>query len=151
VLDVNLTGAFVTCQELGKPARRAGPGRPVILSSSLVRPARRQANAAYSASKFGMSPDAVPGRRAGAHGITANAVCPGQVDTPMLQQLFVDRAASSGRTPDEVRQDLLDTIPLGRLAPPEEIADVYVYLASSLSSYVTAQSLVVDGGCQVGW
>jgi len=85
------------------------------------------------------------------HAITVNAVCPGQVDTPMLQQLMVNRAASTGRSTDDVRRGLLDTIPLGRLGPPEEIADVYVYLASALSSHVTAQSLVVDGGCQVGW
>jgi NAD(P)-dependent dehydrogenase (short-subunit alcohol dehydrogenase family) len=152
VLDVNLTGTFLTCRELGRQLVEQGRGGRIIVSSSLFGTRGGRGNGAYSASKFGMvglvqslAAELAP------HGITANAVCPGQVDTPMLQQLFVDRAASSGRSPEDVRQDLLDTIPLGRLAPPEEIADVYVYLASSLSSYVTAQSLVVDGGCQVGW
>ena len=152
VLDVNLTGTFLTCRELGRQLVEQGRGGRIIVSSSLFGVRGGRGNGAYSASKFGMiglvqslAAELAP------HGITANAVCPGQVDTPMLQQLFTDRAASTGRSPDEVRQDLLDTIPLGRLAPPQEIADVYVYLASSLSSYVTAQSLVVDGGCQVGW
>lgn len=152
VLDVNLTGTFLTCRELGRQLVEQGRGGRVIVSSSLFGVRGGKGNGAYSASKFGMiglmqslAAELAP------HAVTVNAVCPGQVDTPMLEQLFVDRAASTGRTPDEVRQDLLDTIPLGRLAPPEEIADAYVYLASSLSSYVTAQSLVVDGGCQVGW
>lgn len=152
VLDVNLTGTFLTCRELGAQLVEQGRGGRVIVSSSLFGLRGGRGNGAYSASKFGMlglmqslAAELAP------HAITVNAVCPGQVDTPMLQQLFVDRAASSGRSPDEVRQGLLDTIPLGRLGPPEEIADAYVYLASALSSYVTAQSLVVDGGCQVGW
>ncbi len=152
VLDVNLTGAFLTCRELGQQLVEQGRGGRIIVSSSLFGVRGGRGNGAYSASKFGMiglvqslAAELAP------HGITANAVCPGQVDTPMLSQLFVDRAASSGRAPEEVRQDLLDTIPLGRLASPEEIADVYVYLASALSAYVTAQSLVADGGCQVGW
>ena len=152
VLDVNLTGAFVTCQELGKQLVEQGRGGRIILSSSLFGLRGGKENAAYSASKFGMiglmqclAAELAP------QAITVNAVCPGQVDTPMMQQLFADRAALSGRTPSDVEGDVLSTIPLRRLASPDEIADVYVYLASSLSSYVTAQSLVVDGGCQVGW
>ena len=152
VIDINLTGTFLTCRELGAQLVEQGRGGRIIASSSLFGVRGGRGNGAYSASKFGMiglvqslAAELAP------YAITVNAVCPGQVDTPMLQQLFVDRASSSGRSPQEVRQGLLDTIPLGRLAPPAEIADVYVYLASSLSSYVTAQSLVVDGGCQVGW
>jgi NAD(P)-dependent dehydrogenase (short-subunit alcohol dehydrogenase family) len=152
VLDVNLTGAFVTCQELGRQLVEQGRGGRIILSSSLFGLRGGKQNAAYSASKFGMiglmqclAAELAP------QGITVNAVCPGQVDTPMIRQLFEDRAALSGRSPADVEGDILSTIPLGRLAGPQEIADVYVYLASSLSSYVTAQSLVVDGGCQVGW
>ncbi len=152
VLDVNLTGTFLTCRELGQQLVDQGEGGRVVLSSSLFGTRGGRDNSAYSASKFGMiglmqclAAELAP------HAVTVNAVCPGQVDTPMMQQLLADRAASTGRSADEVRAGLLSTIPLGRLAPPEEIADVYVYLASSLSSYVTAQSLVVDGGCQVGW
>jgi len=152
LLNVNLTGAFLTCREFGEQLVQQGRGGRIILSSSLFGVRGGRGNGAYSASKFGMiglmqclAAELAP------HAITVNGVCPGQVDTPMLRQMLVDRATSTGRSPDDVRQGLLDTIPLGRLAPPEEIADVYVYLASALSSYVTAQSLVVDGGCQVGW
>jgi NAD(P)-dependent dehydrogenase (short-subunit alcohol dehydrogenase family) len=152
VLDVNLTGTFLTCTVLGRQLVEQGEGGRIVLSSSLFGTRGGRDNSAYSASKFGMiglmqclAAELAP------HGVTVNAVCPGQVDTPMMTQLLTERAASTGRPEPDVRADLLRTIPMGRLAPPDEIADAYVYLASSLSSYVTGQSLVVDGGCQVGW
>lgn len=151
VLDVNLTGAFLTCRVFGARLVEQGRGGRLVLSSSLFGLRGGRENAAYSASKFGMvglvqclAAELAP------HAITVNAVCPGQVDTPMMQQLFVDRAALTGRTPGAVEADLVGRIPLGRLAPPREVADVYLWLASSLSAYVTAQSIVVDGGWQVG-
>jgi NAD(P)-dependent dehydrogenase (short-subunit alcohol dehydrogenase family) len=67
----------------------------------------------------------------------------------MMQQLFVDRAALTGSTPEAVEARMLSRIPLGRMADPDEVADVYVYLASELSRYVTGQSLIVDGGYQL--
>lgn len=83
------------------------------------------------------------------HAITVNAVAPGQVDTPMLDQLFADRAARTGTNPETVRDWLLGHIPLGRLARPNKIADAFVFLASDPSAYVTGQTLVVDGGWQM--
>jgi NAD(P)-dependent dehydrogenase (short-subunit alcohol dehydrogenase family) len=150
VLDVNLTGAFLTCRTYGRVLVDQGRGGRVIVSSSLFGLRGGVENAAYSASKFGLvgltqclAAELAP------HGITVNAVCPGQVATPMMQQLFEERAALTGRTPDDVAAGMLARIPLGRLADPVEIADVYVYLASDLSRYVTGQSLVADGGYQL--
>ncbi len=68
----------------------------------------------------------------------------------MMRKLTVERAASRQTTPEAVMDTLNATIPLGRLADPSEIADVYVYLASTLSGYVTGQALLVDGGIAVG-
>ena len=151
VLDVNLTGAFLTCQVFGRRLVEQGRGGRIVLTSSLFGLRGGRQNASYSASKFGMiglmqclAAELAP------HGVTVNAVCPGQVDTPMMNQLFADRAALTGTTASEVEQAMLARIPLGRLGPPEQIADTYVYLASDLSAYVTGQSLVVDGGWQVG-
>jgi NAD(P)-dependent dehydrogenase (short-subunit alcohol dehydrogenase family) len=84
------------------------------------------------------------------HGILVNAVCPGQMDTPMLRDLFRDRAALRGVKEDEVRAALESHIPLGRLGAMDELAGAYVWLASDLSRYVTGQSITVDGGWQVG-
>jgi NAD(P)-dependent dehydrogenase (short-subunit alcohol dehydrogenase family) len=82
-------------------------------------------------------------------GILVNAVCPGQIRTDMMTQLATDRARLTGGTPEAVIGALTARIPVGRLGELDEVARTYVYLASELSSYVTGQTLVVDGGWQV--
>lgn len=151
VLDVNLTGAFLTSRVFGQRLVEQGEGGRIIVTSSLFGLRGGVENSAYSASKFGvlgmmesLAAELAPS------GVLVNAVCPGQVDTPMLQKLFADRAELLGSTPEEQRQLLVDKIPLGRAAHTEEVADVFVFLASDLSRYMTGQALVVDGGWQVG-
>jgi NAD(P)-dependent dehydrogenase (short-subunit alcohol dehydrogenase family) len=68
----------------------------------------------------------------------------------MMDQLFRDRSTLTGTSPEEVRRMLELKIPLQRMARPADIADVYLFLASSLNNYMTGQSIVVDGGWQVG-
>ena len=150
VLEVNLTGAFLTCQAFGRRLVEQDRGGRIILTSSLFGVRGGVENGAYSASKFGLlgltqclAAELAP------YAITVNAVCPGQVATAMIRQLFVDRAQLTGRSPERIEADLLARIPLGRMADPEEIADVYVFLASDLSRYVTGQALVADGGWQL--
>jgi NAD(P)-dependent dehydrogenase (short-subunit alcohol dehydrogenase family) len=149
-LDVNLTGAFLTCRAFARTMVERGDGRIIVTSSLFGRRGGRE-NGAYSATKFGVIGlvESLAAELA-AHGVLVNAVCPGQVDTAMMRDLFARRSELQGRTPDEVAGDLLARIPLGRLATIEEVADVFVYLASPLARYVTGQSLVVDGGWQVG-
>ena len=74
-------------------------------------------------------------------GIRVNAVCPGSVRTPMVED-------NLGRLSDpaDAAQQVADLHPLGRMASPEEIADTIVFLASTHSSFVTGTCLVVDGG-----
>jgi NAD(P)-dependent dehydrogenase (short-subunit alcohol dehydrogenase family) len=151
VLDVNLTGTFLTTKVFARRMIDQGEGGRLILTSSLFGLRGGVENGAYSASKFGviglaqsLAAELAP------HGILVNAVCPGQIDTEMMQQLFRDRAALTGKTEEEVARTLVSRIPLGRLGNLPELADTYVYLASDLSRYVTGQSLVVDGGWQVG-
>jgi 2-keto-3-deoxy-L-fuconate dehydrogenase len=74
-------------------------------------------------------------------GIRCNAICPGTVQTPSLD----DRIAAQGGTP-EARQAFVDRQPLGRLGTPEEIAAAAVYLASDESSFTTGTTLIADGG-----
>lgn len=145
VLEVNLTGAFLTARAA---ARRMGPGGRIVFTTSLFGVRGGAQNAAYAASKFGMTglmesmaADLAP------RGITVNAVAPGQIETEMMERLVETRLA--GGLPDP-RERLLARIPLGRLGRPEEVAGAYVWLASDLASYVTGQTVVVDGGWQVG-
>lgn len=151
VLDVNLTGAFVTAQVFGRRLVASGKGGAIVFTSSLFGLRGGRENAAYSAAKFGMVGlmECMAAELAGS-GIRVNAVCPGQMDTEMLQKLFADRAALQNVPAAEVRGRLEARIPTGRLGTMEELAGTYVWLASSLSGYVTGQSIVVDGGWQVG-
>ncbi|ROT97695.1 SDR family NAD(P)-dependent oxidoreductase [Histidinibacterium lentulum] len=145
VLEVNLTGAFVTARAA---ARRMGEGGRIVFTSSLFGIRGGSGNAAYAASKFGMvglmesmAADLAP------RGIRVNAVAPGQIQTEMIEKLVATRLEQG--LPDP-RERLIARIPMGRMGTPEEVAGAYVYLASSLANYVTGQTLVVDGGWQVG-
>jgi galactitol 2-dehydrogenase len=151
VLDVNLTGAFLTCQVFGRQLVRQAQGGRMILTSSLFGVRGGVDNGAYSATKFGviglmqcLAAELAP------HNILVNAVCPGQVDTNMMRAFFRDRAVSRGTSEDVVRDELERRVPLQRMATVHEIADVFVFLASQLNRYVTGQSLVADGGWLVG-
>jgi NAD(P)-dependent dehydrogenase (short-subunit alcohol dehydrogenase family) len=151
VLEVNLTGAFLTATAFGRRMAARGTGGRIILTSSLFGLRGGRENAAYSASKFGMIGlmQSLAAELAGA-GITVNCICPGQIGSAMLDQLFVDRAAMTGADPAALKASFVSRIPAGRLGTPEDVADAFVFLASDLSRYVTGQSLLVDGGWQVG-
>jgi NAD(P)-dependent dehydrogenase (short-subunit alcohol dehydrogenase family) len=82
--------------------------------------------------------------------ITVNAVCPGQVDTPMMGTFFRDRGALRDVAPEVIRNEVVGRIPAGRMASAAEIADVFVFLASPMAGYITGQSIIVDGGITVG-
>jgi len=79
-------------------------------------------------------------------GVRANAICPGTVQSPSLDQRIADLAASSGQSVEAVRQAFVDRQPMGRLGTPEEVAALAVYLASDESSYTTGHIHLVDGG-----
>lgn len=151
VIDVNLTGAFISATVLARRMVAQGGGGRIIFTSSLFGLRGGRENAAYSASKFGvvglaqsMAAELAP------EGILVNCVCPGQMDTAMIRQLFRERAALQGTSEEEVRAALEHRIPAGRLGPLSQLAGTYLYLASPLSDYVTGQSITVDGGWQVG-
>ena len=79
-------------------------------------------------------------------GVRANAICPGTVESPSLDQRIVDLAASSGQSIEAVRQMFVDRQAMGRLGTPQEIAAMALYLASDESSFTTGQIHLVDGG-----
>ncbi|MFC1719162.1 SDR family oxidoreductase [Candidatus Poribacteria bacterium] len=84
------------------------------------------------------------------HNITVNNVCPGTFDTERIHQILGERAETSGRTVDEVREELIQGIPLGRMQKPEELADLVVFLASEKASGITGTTIQVDGGMVKG-
>src|SRR5205085_2713196 len=79
-------------------------------------------------------------------GIRANAICPGTIESPSLDNRIATLAKNTGRSEKAVRQDFINRQPMGRLGTPEEIAALAVYLASDESSYTTGQIHLADGG-----
>ncbi len=79
-------------------------------------------------------------------GIRVNAICPGTVQSPSLDERISSQASASGRPADAVRQAFIDRQPMGRLGTAEEIAALAVYLGSDESAYTTGQAHVIDGG-----
>ena len=138
VIDVNLKGVFLGCK-FGIPALlRAGGGSIINTASFVAVIGAATAQIAYTASKGGVL--AMTREIAVAYakqGIRANALCPGPVDTPLLQQLLADPAARARR---------LVHVPMGRLAQAGEIARAALFLASDESSYVNGATFLVDGG-----
>jgi len=79
-------------------------------------------------------------------GIRANAICPGTIESPSLEDRIKDRSRATGKSPAEVEKAFVERQPLGRLGRPEEVAALAVFLASDESSYITGQPHLVDGG-----
>jgi 2-keto-3-deoxy-L-fuconate dehydrogenase len=80
------------------------------------------------------------------HGIRANAICPGTIETPSLDGRIEDLSRATGKPPDQIRQDFVDRQPIGRLGSAAEVAGLVLFLASDEASYITGQVHLVDGG-----
>lgn len=135
-LALNLDGAFVALRTAARRMAHHRTGGRLIAVTSVHEHQPRVGSAAYVAAKHGLGGlIKTMAQELGAHGITANAVAPGEIATP-LNDMDADDA-------DETRRP---GIPLARPGRPKEIADVIRFLASPAASYVTGASWVVDGG-----
>ena len=139
VIDANLTGAYRVCKRATQGMLRARSGR-IILMSSVVGLLGSAGQANYAASKSGLVGLARSlARELGSRSITVNVVAPGPVETDMTAALT-----------EEQRTKMIDAVPLGRTATPQEIAGVVAFLASSESAYITGAVIPVDGGLGMG-
>lgn len=146
VIAVNLSGVFYCCQAVGRRMVEQGVGGRIIVTSSIAGKRGDRLYGAYTAAKFGViGLLQVLAEELGPHNILVNGVCPGTVETEMMDMLVREQAAMAGQREDEFRRAMLTHIPLGRMAEPVEVADVFVFLASSLSRYVSGTTITVDG------
>ena len=145
VMAVNARALFFLTQEVG---RRLGEGGAVVnVASGAGKTGSTVEAAVYSASKAAV----LSMTRTFAHawakrGVRVNAVCPGVIETPMNDVVLDGIAAARGIDRGEVEHARAAAIPMGRAAPPEEVASVIAFLLSADSSYMTGQGVNVTGG-----
>ena len=135
VIDVNLKGTFLFSKAVGKIMMRQRGGA-IVNIASIIGLIGNAGQCNYAASKAGVIAltKSVAKELAG-RGVRANAVAPGFIETRMTEVLSA-----------EVRQKMLDAIPMGRFGTPQDVADVVLFLASDASSYVTGHVVTVSGG-----
>ena len=136
VIEVNQIGVYIGMREVAPAMIERGGGSIVNISSVAGMRASRLSGIAYGASKWavrGMTKSAA--LSLARHGIRVNSIHPGLIDTPMIADTDPARLAQ-----------LVEQIPLGRLAQPEEVARLALFLASDESSYSTGSEFLVDGG-----
>jgi len=135
VLNTNLKGAFNFIQAVMRPMIKQRSGR-IINISSIAGLIGNAGQANYAASKAGLiGLTKTLARELASRGITVNAVAPGLIETDMTTVLS-----------EEIRQNILKNVPLGKLGEPDDIAGAVAYLASAEAKYITGQVLTVDGG-----
>jgi len=147
-MDINAKGQFLCSRAVAKHMIKQKSGR-IINNASLAAKRGARFLAHYSASKFAvlgltytMAIELAP------YNITVNAVCPGIVETDMIRREWKWEGDIRGMTPDEVRNEVLGEILLGRLCQPEDVAGAVAFLASKDADYLTGQSINVNGGME---
>lgn len=135
VLNVNLKAVFVACREVTRPMMRARRGR-IINITSIVGLTGNAGQVNYSSSKAGLiGLTKSLAKELGSRGITVNAVAPGYIETDMTADLK-----------DDLKDQLLKNVPLGRLGQGDDIAGLVSFLASDSAAYITGEVIRVDGG-----
>lgn len=135
VINTNLRATFQLCRAAIMPMMKQRFGR-IINMASIVGAIGGAGQANYAASKAGIiALTKSIAAEVGARGITANAIAPGFIKTPMTDVL-----------PDELKQKYLEQIPSGRFGEPADVANACVFLASDESSYINGQTIHVNGG-----
>ena len=139
VQDVNTLSVFLCCKHGIPHLLEAGGGSVINTASFVAVMGAATSQISYSASKGGvLSMSRELGVQFARQGVRVNALCPGPVNTPLLQELFASDPERAARR--------LVHVPLGRFAEPEEMANAVLFLASDESSFITASTFLVDGG-----
>jgi NAD(P)-dependent dehydrogenase (short-subunit alcohol dehydrogenase family) len=139
VQDVNLKSVYLCCRAALRHMVPAGRGSIINTASFVALLGSATSQISYTASKGGvLAMTRELGVQFARRGIRVNALCPGPVNTPLLQELFA-------KDPERAQRRLVH-VPMGRFAEPEEIAAAAAFLASDDASFVTATAFVVDGG-----
>lgn len=144
VQEVNLTSVYLCCKAALPYMIEQGKGSIINTASFVAVMGAATSQISYSASKGGvLTMTRELGVQFARQGIRVNALCPGPVNTPLLQELFAKDAERAARR--------LVHIPMGRFGEPEEMASAVLFLASDDSSFMTASTFLVDGGISAAY
>ncbi len=146
ILAVNLTGMFLCCQAVARPMMERGAGSIINISSIAGKIAFPE-EAGYCGTKAGvlgltrsLAVELAP------HGIRVNAICPGNILTPMLESVDARICAEQGWEPGTHLEKTAQEVPLGYIGEPDDVAAVAAFLASEDASYIVGQAINPDGG-----
>lgn len=149
-LDVMALGTMLGIREAGKQMIRQGEGGAIVNVSSQAGKTGWPLLGAYCAAKFAViGLTQVAAKELGPHRITVNAVCPGTVETPLLDLrggLWEAYSRMSGQPVEELKKSILPQIPIGRFQKPEDVADLVLFLASRQGRYITGAAINTTGG-----
>jgi len=135
VINVNLKGTFNCIKAVSRPMIKQRSGR-IISIASIIGLMGNPGQANYAASKAGIiALTKTVAKELASRNINANAVAPGFIQTEMTAKL-----------PEDLKKKMLEAIPLAKLGTPEDVANVCLFLASDESSYITGQTITIDGG-----
>ncbi|MFA5093290.1 MAG: 3-oxoacyl-[acyl-carrier-protein] reductase [Candidatus Omnitrophota bacterium] len=135
VINVNLKGTFNCIKAVSRPMVKQRSGR-IISIASIIGLMGNAGQANYAASKAGIiALTKTVAKELASRNINANAVAPGFIQTAMTDKL-----------PEDIKKKMLEAIPLAKLGTPEDVANVCLFLASEESSYITGQTITIDGG-----
>jgi NAD(P)-dependent dehydrogenase (short-subunit alcohol dehydrogenase family) len=144
VQDVNLKSVFLCCKHGIPHLLEAGGGSVINTASFVAVMGAATSQISYTASKGGvLSMSRELGVEFARRGVRVNALCPGPVDTPLLQELFA-------KDPERAARRLVH-VPIGRFGKVEEIANGVLFLASDESSFMTASTFLIDGGLSAAY
>lgn len=136
--EINARGTFFLMQEGARRMIAAGRGGSIINVTSVVAERPWLHNTAYAASKAAVRiATAYAATELGPYGIRVNNLAPGPTDTPLSAPRYMDT---------DYRRDILNSVPLGRLGTPDDLANAALFLASDHASFITGVTLAVDGG-----
>lgn len=147
VLDINLKGVFYGIQAAAKQMIEQGDGGRIISASSVAGKEGIEMMGPYSASKFGVtSLTQTAALELAPHNILVNAYAPAMVDTGMWERIDEEMMEHMGTEKGEAYQGFIDALALGRAQEPEEVAALVAFLASDESTFITGQTINIDGG-----
>ncbi len=149
-LDVMALGTMLGIRESARQMIRQGEGGAIVNVASQAGKTGWPLLGAYCAAKFAIvGLTQVAAKELGRHGITVNSVCPGTVETPLLDLrggLWEAYTKLSGQSVEELKKSILPQIPLGRFQKPQDVADLVLFLASEQGRYITGSAINTTGG-----